>query len=206
MKSFAIGLAGLVLGTLAVQGDSPRQDPDQAESVAIVQRSLAENCLMCHSEDMINRQRLTPKQWASEVEKMVGWGSPLPKEQAPALVEYLAKTYPATSTPAARQTIKADDALAIDRPILKSKLIDPDKAALDRGSRSFRQFCANCHGPEARGGDLGTNLVEKPILLRDDHYHAIIRNGLRRMPGFQAVLKPEQESELLAWLRAQRGK
>lgn len=198
-----LGLVGLLLTSL-VLGDSPRQDPDREEALALVRRSLAENCLMCHSEEMIHRQRLTPKQWGAEVEKMVNWGSPLPKEQAPALVAYLSETYPATAAPAARQTIKAEDALAIDRAVLKTKIVPAAKDALDRGAAVFKTHCANCHGPDARGGDLGTNLVEKPILLREDHYHAIIRNGLRRMPGFKTILKPEQEAELLAWLRSRK--
>ena len=68
----------------------------------------------------------------------------------------------------------------------------------------YAAHCATCHGAEARGGDLGTCLVEKRVLLRPADYHEVVRKGRRRMPGFAAALKPEQETDLLAWLRSRR--
>lgn len=73
-----------------------------------------------------------------------------------------------------------------------------------RGAALYASHCATCHGPDARGGDLGTCLVEKPVLLRPAEYAEIVRDGLRRMPGFAAALKPEQEADILAWLRTLR--
>lgn len=40
------------------------------------------------------------------------------------------------------------------------------------------------------------------MLLDDGRYHAAVRKGLRRMPGFVNVLTPVAEDDLLAWLRA----
>ena len=51
---------------------------------------------------------------------------------------------------------------------------------------------------------MGTNLVEKPVLLRDDEFRALIKDGRRRMPGFAAVLDDAKQADLLAWLRRQR--
>jgi len=45
---------------------------------------------MCHGEDMTTRQRLTTKQWTAEVEKMIGWGSPLPPDRKQPLIDHLA--------------------------------------------------------------------------------------------------------------------
>ena len=44
----------------------------------------------------------------------------------------------------------------------------------------------------------------KPVLLRPAEFRTVVRQGLRRMPGFQAVLKPDQENDVLAWLRGRR--
>ena len=68
----------------------------------------------------------------------------------------------------------------------------------------YVQHCATCHGPDARGGDLGTCLVEKPVLLKPASFAEVVSKGLRRMPGFTAALKPENEADILAWLRTRR--
>jgi hypothetical protein len=41
-------------------------------------------------------------------------------------------------------------------------------------------------------------------LLRQAEFREVTRNGRHRMPGFKAVLTPEQETDVLAWLRARR--
>ncbi len=50
-------------------------------------------CLTCHSSDMLRQQRLTEKQWAASVDKMVGWGAPVPQSRKDALVAYLTKNF-----------------------------------------------------------------------------------------------------------------
>ena len=45
-------------------------------------------CLTCHSADIVVQQRLTEKQWAAEVTKMAGWGSPVPEDRKSELVAY----------------------------------------------------------------------------------------------------------------------
>ena len=47
---------------------------------------------------MTASQRLTAKQWKAEVEKMIGWGAPVPVDEAAALIEDLASRYPDTRT------------------------------------------------------------------------------------------------------------
>jgi mono/diheme cytochrome c family protein len=79
-----------------------------------------------------------------------------------------------------------------------------DGGDVARGAALYVTNCANCHGPDARGGDLGTSLVEKPVLLRPTEYDRVIREGRNRMPGFGAVLKRDQEADILAWLRDRR--
>ena len=43
----------------------------------------------------------------------------------------------------------------------------------------------------------------KAVLAHPEVYHRIVRNGLRRMPGFQKALNPAQEDDVLCWLRQQ---
>jgi hypothetical protein len=49
--------------------------------------------MICHTEDVIAGQRLTPSQWKAERDKMVPWASLLPRDATAPLVEYLAKRY-----------------------------------------------------------------------------------------------------------------
>ena len=50
-------------------------------------------CLACHSADMVWQQRLNEKQWTAEVNKMAGWGAPVPENQRPELVDYLVRNF-----------------------------------------------------------------------------------------------------------------
>jgi mono/diheme cytochrome c family protein len=196
----ALALASAV--PFALSADD--EDDDRQERMADAKASVVNNCLMCHGEDMISNHRLSAKQWTAEVEKMVGWGSPLPADQKAPVIEYLAATYPDTQAAPAPMQLTADAALALDRPPAFDPPAPASAEVLARGQALFAQHCATCHGPEARGGDLGTNLVEKPYLAREDDYHALLRDGRRRMPGFAPVLDARAEADLLAWLRARR--
>jgi hypothetical protein len=49
----------------------PEDDEDAAYRAAVIRRSLYENCLICHTEDIIAGQRLTAAQWKAEVDKMI---------------------------------------------------------------------------------------------------------------------------------------
>jgi mono/diheme cytochrome c family protein len=178
-------------------------DDDEEREIRRVEarRSFVENCLMCHGEDMTTRQRLTTKQWTAEVEKMVGWGSPLPPDRKQPLIDYLGETYPSTQPAPPLERIAADRALALD-PQPEPRTLPGAEPA--RGEALFAVHCAVCHGPTAKGAEMGTNLVEKPVLLRDDEFRALIKDGRRRMPGFTAVLDDAKQADLLAWLRRQR--
>lgn len=178
----------------------PEDDEDAALREAMVRRSLEENCLICHTEDMISGQRLTPAQWKAEVVKMMNWGSPLPKESADPLVEYLAHRYSdrAPAPVPARTRLKDVDSYEVPTGHGGSIPTDVDLA---RGERLYAANCATCHGPTALGGDLGPALVNKAILDRPADYNRIVTDGLRRMPGTRLTLKAQDQAEILAWLR-----
>ncbi len=178
----------------------PGDDEDAAYLEAVVRRSLEENCLICHTEDMIAGQRLTPAQWKAEVEKMVTWGAPLPKEATGPLIEYLAKRYSDREPPPvpSRSTLKEVGSLEVP-----SGRSEPAPAAGDpaRGERLYAANCATCHGPAGLGGDLGPALAGKAILDHPREYDRIVNQGLHRMPGFRLIMNAKDQADVLAWLR-----
>ncbi len=48
-----------------------------------------QGCLLCHSASMVVQQRLTDKQWARELDKMIGWGAAVPTDRRDELLAYL---------------------------------------------------------------------------------------------------------------------
>lgn len=50
-------------------------------------------CLLCHSASMSAQQRLSEKQWAKEVDKMIGWGAAVPPDRRDELVAYLVANF-----------------------------------------------------------------------------------------------------------------
>jgi len=163
---------------------------------------IRDNCLFCHSEELVTGQKLSRAQWKAEVEKMVGWGAPLSAEQVAPLVEFLSEQY-SESTPAqpsARISYERASAPYAPEPAAERAIAGD----AERGGVLYRAQCATCHGEGARGADLGPNLVEVPVLLRGAEYSAVVRDGRRRMPGFRLVLNADQEQDVLAWLRRKR--
>lgn len=205
VASLATACVVLTLGVSPVRS-SPRDDDDdeKLEQRQIARQAFVDNCLMCHGEDMTSRQRLTTKQWTTEVEKMVGWGTPLPPERKDGLIAYLSETYPAGQPVPPPERITPEAALALDRqdaPEAAQRVLQADP---HRGQALFTQHCAVCHGPGARGGEIGINLVTTPILVREDEFRTTLHGGKRRMPGFSTVLDEKAQSDLLAWLRQAR--
>ncbi len=166
----------LLLGALPVAWSGPEpDDSDREERLAAGKFAFRDNCLMCHGEEMSSRLRLTEKQWSAELDKMIGMGSPVPIELKPPLLEYLNSAFSgpgaAPVPPPERITIR--QALELIRP----EGSVPAGADVTRGAALYAAHCATCHGPAARGGDLGTCLVEKPVLVRPTEYSETLRKG-----------------------------
>lgn len=187
--------------------DSPAaQSPPEAdqddEVRAFAKSALRDNCLICHSEEMVSSQRLTPAQWKAEVEKMIGWGSPLPADQVEPLINYLSEQYSDTIPIGPPARIQYTQALEQVKPLISE--LPSGGSQTERGATLYATHCAACHAPTAQGLDLGPNLIEVAVLLRPAEFLEVVRSGRHRMPGFQLVLKPEQEKEILAWLQTKR--
>lgn len=55
-----------------------------------------------------------------------------------------------------------------------------DDATIARGQAIYGQYCASCHGPDARGGQGGINLVRSQLVMDDDKGELIapvVQNG-----------------------------
>ena len=131
----------------------PVDDDDEAEiREAMARRSIQENCLICHSEDMIAGQRLTPVQWKAEIEKMINWGAPLPKNEESPLIDYLARHYSDRSTPPVpiKRTLKDVGSRESHGPGRDPAPVDGDLG--QRGTFFRRQLCdlSRIGGPGGR--------------------------------------------------------
>lgn len=195
-------LLALAASAAAPPADLAQDDEDRAYQAGLARRAMQDNCLICHSEEMIASQRLTVAQWKTEVEKMVGWGAPLLPEQQAMLIDYLANQFSDRTPRAEPARMSYQSALAAVEPLADPASAQEADAA--RGSKLYALNCANCHGVDAQGAELGPNLVEKPVLFRRGDYQELVRKGRRRMPGLQPVLNPAQEDDILAWLRQRR--
>lgn len=77
---------------------------------------------------------------------------------------------------------------------------EPDKAAAARGAPVYRQNCAFCHGPQARGA-TGPSLITSDEVLGDDHGEHLLpflKQGRpeKGMPAFAAM--PDDEMKDIA--------
>lgn len=173
----------------------PRSPPPAlgAEAEGLVEN----NCLACHSAEMVAQQRLTRAQWDAAVKKMRKWGSPLEEENEAALVEGLAVAL-------GQEAPRYDPALVWPGDAEAAVMPTPDGAFAGGDSRHgaalFTASCAACHGAEGRGGTIGVDLVDRPRLYRAQEWAGIVRAGKGRMPAFEALSDPEVAA-LLAYLR-----
>ncbi len=162
-------------------------------------RAIAKNdCLACHSEDLLRQQRLTQKQWTKTVEKMQRWGAPTEPEKVAALTDYLVATYSLQAGPFALGEAAEDFEAAV------APLPDGGFAGgnAERGRALYAERCRNCHGEDGRGGPMGVNVVDRWILDRAPDFARVVREGRARMPGFEA--SDAEIGHLLAYTRALR--
>jgi ubiquinol-cytochrome c reductase cytochrome c subunit len=155
---------------------------------------------MCHSEELLRQQHLTTAQWTSVVQKMTSWGAPVEPEDRAPLVLYLAASYGADAGPYTPARFDVDNAAAALAPLPDGPFAGGDAA---RGTKVFSAFCAPCHGPSARG-QIGVNLVDRPILYRSSDVASMVRHGRGRMTPLPSTTDA-QIADILAYLRTLRG-
>jgi mono/diheme cytochrome c family protein len=83
----------------------------------------------------------------------------------------------------------------------------------DRGRGVFARACASCHGDDGRGGSRGVGIVDPSYLalVSDQHLRTTVIAGRADlgMPDWRGAggvepLTPQQVSDVVAWLVAQR--
>jgi mono/diheme cytochrome c family protein len=156
---------------------------------------------MCHSSAMLQQQRLTPAQWAASVKKMQGWGAPFEPGEAELVAAYLAEQYGLSVGPYAIPPVDRAQAEASLAPQPDGDLAGGDA---HRGEQIFKSSCAKCHGLDARGDKVGTNLVDRPVLYRAADFASVITKGRNRMPETPGLQRTDLAA-LLAYLRSLRG-
>lgn len=163
----------------------------RAEGEALVKNA----CLSCHSEDMLEQQRLTLAQWTKEVTKMVGWGANLdPIDTAP-LTSWLAATYGPDAGLYEASVISAADASAKLAALPDGPFANGDP---ERGRAIYTDRCSGCHGPDARG-HIGVLLVDRPFLYRAQDVAETIRHGRGKM--IPIPMSDSEIGDVLAHLR-----
>jgi len=78
-----------------------------------------------------------------------------------------------------------------------------DPAQIARGKLLFGVNCTFCHGSDARGGEVGPNLLRSAVVLQDQNGELIapIVHGGRAQQGMPRVdISDEQIKEVAAWL------
>jgi cytochrome c oxidase cbb3-type subunit III len=92
---------------------------------------------------------------------------------------------------------------------IKGQTLDfPDRPkfpqeVIDRGKTTYGVSCAFCHGSDARGGEVGPNLLRSAVVLQDQNGELIapIVHGGRAQQGMPRVdITDEQIREVAAWL------
>jgi len=159
---------------------------------------VRQDCLACHSEDLLRQQRLTDRQWAKSIDKMRGWGAPTEPGDLDALAAYLASTYAHDSGPFLPETLTAEEAAALFEPGPDGALALGDR---ERGLALYGDRCLPCHEADGRGGPQGVGLTGQRILDRAADFAETVRKGRGRMPGFPETTDAEA-GDLLSYLRS----
>jgi mono/diheme cytochrome c family protein len=178
----------------AAAGPAPAAQPAAVTSAGL--EIVRNDCLACHSEDLLKQQRLTRAQWAKTIDKMHTWGAPTEPENIEPLTTYLAATYGHDAGPFTPESFAADKAAALFVPA-------PGGASGDRGRGQtiYGDQCVACHEEGARGGPDGVALAGRRILDRPEDFAALLRSGRGRMPDFSGITDAEL-ADLLAYLRS----
>lgn len=106
-----------------------------------------------------------------------------------------------------RITLKQISAALVAVLVLASICIfsAPAKADAAAAAATYKAKCAGCHGADGKGKealktvDQGSAEVQK---LSDAELNTIITAGKGKMPGYAKSLKPDQVTDLVAYIRS----
>ncbi len=75
------------------------------------------------------------------------------------------------------------------------------------GEQVYLANCANCHGKDAAGADLGPTLISPSVANNDDDFfRQTIRDGRpgTAMPAWEGILTPQEIEDVIAFLRVKQ--
>lgn len=71
-----------------------------------------------------------------------------------------------------------------------------------RGAELFSEHCSQCHGDDAKGGQMGPNLLAHPHSAASTL--TTILEGQGKMPSFNSKLSDQDAADVLCWLQNQQ--
>jgi mono/diheme cytochrome c family protein len=75
-----------------------------------------------------------------------------------------------------------------------------DNAAADRGTRTYSQYCINCHGSLAKGAEGGPDLVRSVLVLRDRLGNEL-GPAMKKLPNHPSDLSQSQIVDISHFLK-----
>jgi competence ComEA-like helix-hairpin-helix protein len=102
---------------------------------------FAKICSGCHETDLATSQKKTKDQWKETVDRMIGYGAEITKEQSDQIVNYLAANFGAPAdAPKAAAAAKAD----AKTPAALDASVMPE----GQGKQVILRECTTCHAPD----------------------------------------------------------
>lgn len=76
-------------------------------------------------------------------------------------------------------------------------------AVAQDAAATYKAKCAMCHGPDGKGGKMGTHDFASPEVQKqsDADLAAIITNGKGKMPKYGEKLKENEVKDLVTYIR-----
>jgi mono/diheme cytochrome c family protein len=194
LKAVIGAIAGVMVLTVA-----PESAIAQGESGADV---WARTCARCHR--MLPPTKYDSRHWKPIVQHMA-LNARLTSDEEDAVREFL------MGTAAPMGTVQRDS-----EPSEAGRLagVDPTiiAALMESGGAGFKKQCVACHGDTGRGdGPAAVALNPKPTDMTDPERMGdltdaqlleIVANGRASMPGFGAVLSPEELEAVVKYVRS----
>lgn len=168
------------------------------EQERLARGHVVSDCVPCHAEELLEQQRLTPKQWAAVVKKMQGWGSQVEPANVDIVVAYLSARYGVSAPPYEPRTVTA---AAAEEALAKRPDGPFERGDAERGKALYEEACQSCHGVSGRGTVSGMNITDRPLLFRAAEFAEVTRKGRGRMPAYPTY-KDADVAALLTHLRS----
>lgn len=198
MRSAAAALA-LVVVTACTRATVERMPQAAPPAPRPVDTAFLNNdCLACHTADLVAQQRLTDKQWPKSLDKMRGWGAPTGDDEVQPLLASLVRVASRDAGPYVPQTISVHQAAKLFAAEPDGKLAGGDAT---RGRDLYTDRCAPCHAADARGSTMGVALAGRHVLDRAPDFARAIRSGRGRMPEYPDTTDAEI-ADMMAYVRS----